>query len=218
MSALKVFIEKWKNDYDFKTLMTALGTLCVTVAFAIYNGFLGVRHLSLWHGSICVYYLVISLLRGFIVISEKIIASHDDKERKIKRTYIISSALLLVLNISLIVPISLMVTLQKPVNMTLIPAITVAAYTTYKIIAASFNLAKRKKTADKLIKLLRTIGFIDALVSVLTLQNTLIMVNSKGEDISLLPLSAVTSAAAIITAVVLSVVALVKGVSVTKSQ
>jgi|GEM_PF-6847806 len=52
----------------------------------------------------------------------------------------------------------------------------------------------------------------------LTLQNTLIMVNSNGEDISMLPLSAVTSAAAIITAVVLSVVALVKGVSVTKSQ
>ena len=52
----------------------------------------------------------------------------------------------------------------------------------------------------------------------MTLQNTLIMVNSNGEDISLLPLSAVTSAAVIITAVILSVVALVKGVSVTRSQ
>lgn len=52
----------------------------------------------------------------------------------------------------------------------------------------------------------------------MTLQNTLIMVNSNGEDISLLPMSAVTSAAVIITAVVLSVVALVKGDPVTRSR
>ena len=39
---------------------------------------------------------------------------------------------------------------------------------------------------------LRTVNLIDALVSILTLQNTLIMVKQKGED--MLPVSAVSSA------------------------
>ena len=77
--------------------------------------------------------------------------------------------LLLILNASLIVPITIMVKQQRPVTMTLIPAIAMAAYTTYKITMASVNLKRSKKTADSLVRFLRMISFIDALVSILTL-------------------------------------------------
>ncbi len=89
------------------------------------------------------------------------------------------SFLLFILNISLIVPISIMVGQQKSVNLTLIPASAMALYTTYKIIMVFVNLRKRKVSSDNLVWLLRTINFIDALVSILILQNTLIMVKSK---------------------------------------
>lgn len=88
----------------------------------------------------------------------------------------------------------MMVRQQKPVSMILIPAIAMAAYTTYKVTMASVNLRKRKVSADSLVWLLRTISFMDALVSILTLQNTLIMVCSNGEDLGMLPLTAFTSA------------------------
>ena len=60
--------------------------------------------------------------------------------------------------------------------------------------------------------LLRTINFIDALVSILTLQNTLIMVNMKGEGNQMLTLSAVTSAVIMLAVLVLSVAAIRKGI------
>ena len=60
MSRVKQFFDRWKTDYDFKTVTTALGSLFVTALFALYNGFLGVYHASLWHGSICAYYLVLA--------------------------------------------------------------------------------------------------------------------------------------------------------------
>ena len=56
------------------------------------------------------------------------------------------------------------------------------------------------------------INFIDALVSVLSLQNTLIMVNMKGEGTQMLTLSSVTSALIMLAVLILSVVAMRKGV------
>ncbi|MBQ7719052.1 MAG: hypothetical protein IJT56_00580 [Clostridia bacterium] len=191
----KQLIGRWKADYDFKTLITADVSLGVTAAFALYNGFLGVHHQSLWHGTICVYYIILVLLRGGIVFSERIAYKRDDGGRVRKICRGVSSALLLILNISLIVPIALMVKMEKPVGMTLIPAIAMAAYTTYKIVMASVNLRRRKRSSDILVRLLRTIGFIEALVSILTLQNTLIMVNSGGGSGAMLTLTALTSGA-----------------------
>ena len=105
-----------------------------------------------------------------------------------------------------------MVRQQRPVSLTLIPAIVMAAYTTYKVIMASVNLGKRKVSSDSLVWLLRTISFIDALVSVLTLQNTLIMVESSGENPGMLPLTTVTSAVVWVAVLVMSLSAIVKGI------
>ena len=129
------------------------------------------------------------------------------------QAYLTASVLLLVLNVSLIVPISLMVLMQKPVNLTLIPAIIMASYTTYRVIMAAIHLKKRAISSNILVRLLRTINFIDALVSVLTLQNTLIMVNANAEGYRvLLPLTSVTSAAVWITVLVLSVIVFAGGI------
>ncbi|MBQ2154593.1 MAG: hypothetical protein II437_05990 [Oscillospiraceae bacterium] len=218
MSRVKQFFDRWKTDYDFKTVTAALGSLFVTALFALYNGFLGVYHASLWHGSICVYYLVLVGLRTMIIAARKNAERKADLKRAQKKVYIASAALLLFLNLCLVVPVSLMVLRQKPVNMSLIPAIAMAAYTTYKVVMASVNLKRRKRSSNRLVRLLRTISFIDALVSVLSLQNTLIMVNMKDDGSEMLTLTAITSAAIMLTVLVLSVVAMIKGVAGLKSK
>lgn len=212
MNKTKQFYARWKSDYDYKTFTASFGSLAVTVIFAFYNGFLGIHHSSLWHGTICVYYLILSILRGFIILSEKKIKGPEGAARARNKIYLSSAALLFLLNLSLVVPVSLLVLLQKPVKMSLIPAITMAAYTTYKIVMASVNLKKQKKSENRLVRLLRTINFIDALVSILTLQNTLIMVNMHGEGNQMLTLSAVTSAVIMLAVLVLSVAAIRKGI------
>ena len=211
MSRVKQFFDRWKTDYDFKTVAAALGSLFVTALFALYNGFLGVYHTSLWHGSICVYYLVLVGLRTMIIAAGKKAGRKAEPNRALAKVYIASAALLLFLNVCLIVPVSLMVVRQKPVDMTLIPAITMAAYTTYKVVMSSVNLKRRKRSSDRLVRLLRTINFIDALVSVLSLQNTLIMVNMKGDGSEMLTLSAITSAAIMLAVLALSIAAMIKG-------
>ena len=218
MRRVKHFFDRWKTDYDFKTVTAALGSLFVTAIFALYNGFLGVYHASLWHGSICVYYFVLVGLRTMIITARKSADRRTEPERAQTKFYVASASLLLFLNLCLVVPVSLMVVRQRPVDMTLIPAITMAAYTTYKVIMASVNLKRRKRSPDRLVRLLRTINFIDALVSVLSLQNTLIMVNMKGDGSEMLTLTAVTSAAIMLTVLALSVAAMIKGVVSLKNK
>ena len=212
MNSAKQFLYRWKTDYDFKTFVSASGSLIVTALFALYNGFLGIYHTSLWHFAICAYYIILVILRGMIITAANRISLQEKQKSARNKVCLKVSILLLLLNISLILPVSMMVRQQKPVHMTLIPAITMAAYTTYKIIMASVNLKKRNISSDSLVRLLRTINFVDALVSILTLQNTLIMVHSNGVNVKMLPLTAVTSATAWMAVLFLSISSILNAV------
>lgn len=102
--------------------------------------------------------------------------------------------------------------------MGLIPAIAMATYTAYKITMASIHIRKQKRSNHRnvLVTELRTINFIDALVSVLTLQNTLIMVmQNEAETSDMLVLSAVSSAVIYIAILFTTVHMLVKGFKAT---
>ncbi len=202
------------GDYDRKTIVSSSGSFLISAAFAVYNGYLGIRYRSLWHGSICVYYILISVLRAVLVVSDLRLGRKDGDTdgRKRRKVFILTHIILLVLNLSLIVPISLMVKMQKPVDMTLIPAIAMAAYTTYKIVIASVNMAKKRKTGNILVREQRTINFIDALLSVAVLQNTLIMVNTGEGSTAMFIVSAFTSAALLIFMITVSVLGFVGGI------
>ncbi len=205
------FYKRWKTDYDFKTFTSASGSLAITLAFAFYNGFLGLYHGSLWYGTICVYYIVLVFLRGLTIAASKKYSFRKNR-RNSGIVYFSVSFLLLLLNICLVVPVSMMVKQQRPVNMTLIPSIMMAAYTTYKVTMAAINLRKRRVSSDTLVWLLRKINLIDAFVSILTLQNTLIMVHSEGKGIDMLSFTAVTSGIIWITVLILSVIEIIRGI------
>lgn len=204
---IKLLRKKRSESYSFKTFISSTASLCVTILFALYHGFLGLAASSIWHGSICVFYLLLVVIRGIILLTEYRIKSEreEEKQRWRRKTFLITSVLLLLLNLSLMLPISLMVLLQNQVNIGKIPAIAMAAYTTYKITMALIHI-RRQKIYHVLIRELRTINLIDALVSILTLQSTLIMVNSgPAEETNMLTLSSISSAAIYIVIIIVTV-------------
>lgn len=214
---LRQLRERWKQDYSFKTTLGALLSFAATTVFALYNGYLWLSLRSVWHGGICGFYLLLVIIRGLILLAEKRASAMDEGcgARLRRRSFIASSAMLLTLSIALILPISMMVLLEKPVSIGMIPAIAMATYTTYKLTMASVHISakRRGRQSNVLIAQLRTINFIDALVSVLTLQNTLIMVNSSPEEFhDMRVLSAISGAAIYLAIVIISVHSLVKGV------
>jgi hypothetical protein len=74
------------------------------------------------------------------------------------------------------------------------------------------NSETQKKTSNILVKLLRSISFIDALVSVITLQNTLIMVMSAGADHNLFILVAITSGLIWLLILLITIMSFIQGI------
>ena len=217
------FLQTWREDYIYQTLMSAAVSFGCTVLFALYNGYLGLRYGSIWHGSIGIFYLLLMAIRGIVLLTERRNQARPETEqnRCRRHTFLISSVLLLVLDLALILPISMMVVLDKPVSMGLIPAIAMATYTTWKITMASIHIARQRRRSggNILVAELRTVNFIDALVAILTLQNTLIMVNrTTTDENAMLPVSAASSAVIYVVIVAITLRMLQKGLQQSNRQ
>lgn len=217
------FLRTWREDYIYQTLMSSAVSFGCTALFALYNGYLGLRYGSVWHGSIGIFYLLLMVIQGIVLLTEMRnqtrLAAEQNRCRR--RIFLISSVLLLVLDLTLILPISMMVVLDKPVSMGLIPAIAMAVYTTWKITMASIHVGRQRRRSggNILVVELRTVNFIDALVAILTLQNTLIMVKrTTMDENAMLPLSAASSAVIYAVIVVITVGMLQKGLRQTNQQ
>lgn len=191
---LKVKIKIINKNILSKTLYVSLFSILVTLSFVIYNAYFGIKYVDAFSIGISIYYLLLIWVRSATLIFEKVISEKDDmiKSRLRIKNYKISSIFVFIIDICLIAPIILMVIEPKDVFFGIIPAIAMAAYSTYKIVIAIINYIKSKKSKNPTIILLREINIIDAIVSILTLQHTLIMVNGGMND-DMRTLSFVTS-------------------------
>lgn len=192
--AAEAALARWRESASLRAKAGTWGGFAATVAFALYNGALGLRNASLWNGSICAYYILLSALRGSLLAAERRSGRLDGAAaaRLEKRAFAGTAAAMLVMNGALAVPVALMVLDRRPAQMGLIPAITSATYTTYKISAAAVKLRRRKESVFA--GELGIIRFVDALVSVLVLQNTLICAVEGGVSQGMFYLAAVSSA------------------------
>lgn len=169
-SGISRLVQSYRNDYIFATAIAAGISACVNIAFVLFNGIFGLIHASVWHISIFVYYAMLLLIRGHILVSLR-------RKRAQRPVYIRTHAFLVLLNLSLIVPSAVMIYGQREYKYGLIPAIAMAAYTTYRVIVSAAHIKRSKKSGVLLIRALRTINLADSLVAVMSLQNTLIMAN-----------------------------------------
>lgn len=164
------------NEYRFKIMFNI--SMIITLFFAIYNFIMGLIYNYIWNISVSIYYLLLTLIRIYIEIIYL-------KKKDNKVHHIIQSIVLLLINESLLLPISLLVLNQKQVNNNSIMAITVATYTTYKIINSVLNY-KKEQNENNIIKIIRTISLLDALFAILNLQNTLVVTFGQIEEMIIL--------------------------------
>lgn len=63
-------LRAWREDYALRTLLSAGASSVCTALFAAYNGYLGIRCGSVWHKSIAGFYLLLTAVRGSILLAE----------------------------------------------------------------------------------------------------------------------------------------------------
>lgn len=196
-NAAKILFKRIKSNYEFRTMLFSFVSFFITILFTCYNVFLGFAYRSGWNICIAVYYALLSFVRARVIFSEmkyrKLKSDEAEIENKRKKLFFEQSIVLFAIDLALIAPIAMMLRQKRPINYSEIPAISVAAYTTYKIIVSAVNFAKTRNIGNLSVKLLKNINFIDALVSVLSLQYTLIMTFGGAVDSDMFVLCTVSS-------------------------
>ncbi len=198
-----------KTNEHLKTLgVFAVLSVLVTLGFALYNGYLGIAYQIVWNFAIGLYYLVLLLAKSVSVIVY-IHCRKRDKDYP-KAAFIVVSVLTSVITLAMAYPAVLMIANKREVSMGLIPAIAMAAFTTYKVVSSIRNYLKYKKDKTLYNQQSLVVNVIATIVSVLTIQNTLIIVNG-GMDQDMTTLSIVSTIILLVFSLTISILSPIVG-------
>lgn len=153
-----------KND---RVLKLALLSFILNIAYGLYNAALGLATHSWWFITLSAYYIVLSVMR-FALLRIK---ETDDGVFAKKFTGI----MLIVLAYTLSGMVILSVVRDRGIKYHEIVMITIALYTFTKIVLAIINLCKAAKSKSNIVVTLRNVSFADALVSIFSLQRSMLV-------------------------------------------
>ncbi len=135
------------------------------IAFSAYHVVLGVLARSLWLFTIGIYYVILSAVR-FAVL-------RFDAESRFAIRF--TGIMLMALSLPLVGTAILSFTEERGTSFDMIFMIAVAVYAFAKIIIATVNLIRAKKSKPAKLVALRNISFADAFVSIFSLQRSMLV-------------------------------------------
>lgn len=172
------FLTKYTTDYRYRTIVVAVGGLFFNILFAIVNGFFAIMYSSAWLGSLSAYYLVLSFMRFGVVEyiemprTRKKIKDVDFKELSV---YHKVGFMFILMTIALVGMLIMMIIAEQSKTYPSFVIYVIALYTFIKVGLSIYHIIKAKNSNSYLVKTLRNISHADALVSLVSLQVTMII-------------------------------------------
>lgn len=201
------------SDYGVRTSVFAALSFLINAAYVAVNSVTAAYYLSIWYACMAAYYFSLMLVRGGVLYFDrraiKKFADNENAQQILKtKIYLGCGIALLVLEFALAAAVVQMVTDDSHVRTGIVVAIATAAYTFYKFILAVVNIVRAKRFRDPAVQCLRNINLVDALVSMLALEITL--VSSVGTSSQMLAMNAVMGAAVCLVTIVTGIVMIVQ--------
>ena len=160
----------------------ALVSLLCNVAFSAYHLTLGIVTYSWWLLTLGIYYLILSLMRFFVLKSKT-------SSKAIAR---LAGAMLVALSVSLIGTVVLSVIRDRGHKFNMIPMLAIAVYAFAKITVATVNFIKSRKSTSVKIKTLRSISLATAFVSIFALQRSMLVSFDGMNESEIVMMNAIT--------------------------
>ncbi len=208
---VKEFFNNVFHNRIYRWYFLAVLSFVMSIVFLVYNFVMGVFYRLIWNFSVSFYYLALMAIKGIILYGENRWKAKEKAQIELNRLKLfkIENVFLLLIDVALIAPITLMALEQKnAVDIGMIPTIAVATYTTYRVIMACINYTRTKRTENLALHGLKIISLKEAIVSIITLQNTMIFVFGNASDMR--TLTAFTNAGMLALMVAVSVFQFIK--------
>lgn len=180
------------NNIYFRTTLATSFSLLLGIGFVCYNAYTGLRFHSVWNGSISIYYGFLVAIRVLFLICETVLTRRseiaDNQKAELRaKMFRFEGILLILLNIALIAPVTILALSKKQVNLPMWVAIVNACYAFYKIIVCVYSFIKTRKNTALSIKGIKNLNLTSAIITMLSLENTMILTFSESpSDMQLL--------------------------------
>lgn len=200
---------KKKNEHFKDIGIYEIISLFFTLIFASYNFYLGVFHGVIWNYSVSFYYLLILIAKTILII----VLFKTKKENKEfpQNVFIFVSILLIFVTLTMIIPANIMLKNLREIKVGVWPVIIVLCYTIIRV-CYLVHLYKNLNSESSLYYQLKiTLNTSATIFCLLTLQNTLIVINgSMSENAGLI--STISTNILLFVAFIISLVSLFKGI------
>ena len=167
------YINKWFSDVHLRMNVTLYGSLILNIAFAIFQLGLGFYHKSFWFYSMFAYYILLGVIRFFLVKHTRKYKANEETVIEIKKS-ILCGWLLIIMNLALALIVFFMVYWNRTFYHNMITTIAMAAYTFLTFTFAIINIVKYRKYKSPVYSTAKSISLIAGSVSMLTLETTML--------------------------------------------
>lgn len=168
------------RDFGFRTVIFAIGSFVVSLLFGGFNAYMGIANRSIWYGALAGFYIALAFLRGGVLVHRNSKNKQTEEYAKTK-VYHNSGVIMLLLNIALSSAIAQMIFSDAHFVYMGWTIFAYAAYAFLKITVSVISFIKAHKQDDLVVRAIRNINLVDALVSILALQTALLAMFSQGE-------------------------------------
>ena len=165
-----------KTILNKKELIVSISSLFISFLYTIYNMIIGILNYSIFNGIISIYYLLLTICNSILIYR---IYRNKKSEKLYEITHIFIYIILFLLTISFIGPAILLLLNDNIFFLDTIYSIVCALFTTISMTFSIINYVKARKEDNENIKLLRLCNLISSLLSIIILQNILILSNGE---------------------------------------
>lgn len=169
---------KWREDARLRVNVSLYGSLGCNALYGLIQLWLGFYHHTFWFYSLGAYYICLGVMRFFLVRHTARYAHGEKMETELKK-YRACGIILLVMNLALALIIFFMVYWNRTFRHHMITAITMAAYTFTALTTAIISVIKYRRYNSPVYSASKAISLAAALVSVLTLESTMLTTFGK---------------------------------------
>ena len=173
------YARRWQDDTRLRVNVSLYGSFAWNAMYGIFQLWLGFYHRTFWFCSLGAYYICLAGMRFFLVRHTRKYAPGENMKTELVK-YRACGTIFLVMNLALALIVFFMVYWNRTFEHHMITAIAMAAYTFTAVTVAIVNVVKYRKYNSPVFSASKAISLAAALVSMLTLESTMLTTFSDG--------------------------------------
>lgn len=203
-------VKRYMTDPSLRVKVSLYSSLIINTAYAVFQIGLGFYHSSFWFFSLAVYYILLAVMRFFLLRDVRVSNAAENMVSELKR-YRFCGIILMLMNLTLAGIVFFIAWQNRGFEHHFITTIAMAAFTFTALSVAIVNVIKYRKYNSPLFSAAKDISLVSAAVSLLTLESAMLSAfGEENQDFFRLIMTSLTGAAVCIFVLTVAVYMIVR--------